>query len=122
MPTRLAGTLAEPNVSVTALPTAVPFSEKLIVLPAIGLLPESVNVAERVVFPPYVPLAAATVRTVVIGWLTVTLTLAELLAAFASTAELLLTLTLLSAMVPSGIARLVAVTRVTVWVSPLCSR
>jgi hypothetical protein len=49
-------------------------------------------------------------------------TLLELLPALGSTAELLLMLTLFVAIVPSAIEVLVEATRVTVCVSPLCSR
>src|SRR6185312_5702525 len=118
---RAAVTDATPEAFVTALPAATPFREKLIVFPESG--PAVVlSVAERVVLPPYVPLAAATARAVIEGCATVIFTLAELFPALASTAELLLMLTLLVATVPSAIDVLVEATRVTVWLSPLCSR
>jgi hypothetical protein len=121
-PVRLAVTDARPVASVIALPTGEPLSVKLTVLPASG--PAGVvRVAESVVLAlPYVALAGATPREVVAGWATVTLALAELLAAFASTAELLLMLAVSVVTVPSGIAVPACANRVTVCVSPLCSR
>ena len=113
MPTRLAGTDANPVASVTALPMDVPFNVKLTVCPARGPL-GVLSVAESVVLPPYAPLAGATASVVVAGCATVTVALAELLAAFASTAELLLMLTVFVVTVPSAIDRLGEATRVTV--------
>src|SRR6185437_5415723 len=51
---RAAETEAIPDASVTALPTGVPFSEKLTLSPASGPL-VVLRVADNVVLPPYVP-------------------------------------------------------------------
>jgi hypothetical protein len=63
--------VATPLEFVVALPTPTPFNVKLIVSPFTGELPDVVvKVAESVVVPPYVPLAAATDKLVA-GLLTV---------------------------------------------------
>ena len=54
---------ATPLPSVAALPAPLPSMVKEMVLPLTGL-PDEVSVADRLVVPPYVPLADATLSAV----------------------------------------------------------
>src|SRR5438876_10100451 len=70
MPLRLALlSVAIPLPFVVADPTVAPLSLKVIVLP-LTALPLDVSVAESVVMPPYVPVAAAALNEV--GWMELT--------------------------------------------------
>src|SRR5258708_6985454 len=79
--------VADGQLPVIAVPTTVPLSEKVIVLPpnGVGTAPARVKVAVRaeLVEPPYVPLAASTARFVAV-MLTVVVSVEVLLAVFVS--------------------------------------
>ena len=67
MPARLTlVNVATPDPLVVVLPMLVPLSVKLTVLPFMPEVP-SVNVADRFVVPPKVPLAALVIRLVEVG-------------------------------------------------------
>src|SRR6476661_2321306 len=83
------GSVATPEAFVTAVPTARPFTEKVMIRFAMAA-PFRVrfNVVVSVVVPKYVPVELATTKLVAEGGAeTVTLEVAELFAAIGSTAE-----------------------------------